>query len=80
TGDLKPLRRFILPGGSPAACLLHLARSSCRRAERAAVALGKGVEPEIVVYLNRLSDYLFTAARWTNRELGSAEKEWSHVA
>ncbi|MEK7656484.1 MAG: cob(I)yrinic acid a,c-diamide adenosyltransferase [Elusimicrobiota bacterium] len=80
TGDLEPLRRFILPGGSTAACLLHLARSSCRRAERAVVALGKGAEPEIVVYLNRLSDYLFTAARWTNRGLGSAEKEWSHVA
>ena len=80
TGDLKPLRRFILPGGSPAASSLHLARASCRRAERAVVALGKGAAPEIVVYLNRLSDHLFTAARWTNRGLGSAEKEWSHVA
>lgn len=80
TRDLKPLRRFILPGGSPAGASLHIARAACRRAERSAVALGRGAPPEIVVFLNRLSDHLFTAARWVNRRLGAAEKEWTHVA
>ena len=65
--DLAPLTSFILPGGSAAAAHLHLARSIVRRAERAVVAL-KGPEPvnqHALAYLNRLSDHLFVAARWT---------------
>lgn len=78
TSELKPLRRFILPGGGPAGAGLHLARASCRRAERAAVELaGKDKVPQaVLVYLNRLSDYLFTAARWANARSKLAETEW----
>src|SRR5512138_1801518 len=62
--QLPPLRRFILPGGSTAGALLHLARTVCRRAERRVVALGPdAVDPIIVIYLNRLSDLLFMMAR-----------------
>ena len=61
---LPPLRRFILPGGSPAGSLLHLARTVCRRAERRVVGLGPGsVEADVIIYLNRLSDLLFVMAR-----------------
>jgi cob(I)alamin adenosyltransferase len=70
--DLKPLRSFVLPGGSPAAAHLHLARTVCRRAERLVVELAadpaEKVNPEAVRYLNRLSDFLFVASRWTNRK------------
>ena len=64
--DLAPLTSFILPGGSMAVSLLHLARGVVRRAERAAVALNEGeqVNPHALAYLNRLSDHLFVAARW----------------
>ena len=64
--DLAPLTSFILPGGSMAVSLLHLARGVVRRAERAAVALKEGeqVNPHALAYLNRLSDHLFVAARW----------------
>jgi cob(I)alamin adenosyltransferase len=76
-GELSPLRRFILPGGSPAGALLHLARTICRRAERRVVGLGPGaVEPNVIVYLNRLSDLLFVAARAANRRAGIPETEW----
>jgi len=76
-GELPPLRRFILPGGSPAGALLHLARTVCRRAERRVVALGDGqVEPILVVYLNRLSDLLFVMARAVNHRAGMPETEW----
>ena len=74
---LPPLRRFILPGGSPAGSLLHLARTVCRRAERRVVGLGPGsVEPLVIVYLNRLSDLLFVMARAVNQRAGMAETEW----
>lgn len=75
---LAPLRQFILPGGTAAAAHLHLARTICRRAERAAVALA-GSEPVpagALVFLNRLSDYLFTAARAANRAAGVADVPW----
>jgi cob(I)alamin adenosyltransferase len=75
--DLPPLRRFILPGGSPGGAMLHFARTICRRAERRVVALGgDAVEPILVVYLNRLSDLLFVMARAANHRAGSAETEW----
>jgi cob(I)alamin adenosyltransferase len=66
--QLEPLKAFILPGGAPAAAALHLARTVCRRAERAVVAVGE--EPEALIFLNRLSDLLFVAARWANRDRG----------
>jgi cob(I)alamin adenosyltransferase len=64
--DLEPLRSFILPGGSPAVAALHLARTVVRRAERAAVALNERepLNPQLLAYLNRLSDHLFVAARF----------------
>jgi cob(I)alamin adenosyltransferase len=75
--ELPPLRRFILPGGSPAGSQLHLARTVCRRAERRVVGLGPGaVEPNVIVYLNRLSDLLFVMARAINHRAGVAETEW----
>ncbi|MBM3817654.1 MAG: cob(I)yrinic acid a,c-diamide adenosyltransferase [Acidimicrobiia bacterium] len=75
--ELPPLRRFILPGGSPAGSLLHLARTVCRRAERRVVALGpNAVEPVLIVYLNRLSDLLFVMARAANHRARTAETEW----
>jgi cob(I)alamin adenosyltransferase len=66
--DLTPLASFILPGGSPAAAALHIARSTCRRAERTAVAAARSValNPEALKYLNRLSDYLFVMGRAEN--------------
>jgi cob(I)alamin adenosyltransferase len=72
---LPPLRRFILAGGSPAGAALHVARTVCRRVERAVVALGD-VEPELLAYLNRLSDLLFVMARAVNHRAGAPETEW----
>ena len=77
--QLPALRYFILPGGSPAAATLHIARTVCRRAERLVAAL---MEHEllgeyVLPYLNRLSDYLFTLARWENQQAGLAEEKWS---
>jgi len=75
--ELPPLRRFILPGGSPPGSLLHLARTVCRRAERRVVGLGRdAVEPGVVIYLNRLSDLLFVMARAVNHRAGVSETEW----
>ncbi|HET7220617.1 MAG TPA: cob(I)yrinic acid a,c-diamide adenosyltransferase [Vicinamibacterales bacterium] len=75
--ELPPLRRFILAGGAASAAALHVARTVCRRAERSVVALGHdAVEPEILVYLNRLSDLLFVMARAANHREGVAESEW----
>ena len=75
--ELPPLRRFILAGGTPAAASLHVARTVCRRAERAVVALGTAaVEREVLVYLNRLSDLLFVMARTANHRAGVADAEW----
>jgi len=73
--ELPPLRRFILPGGSRAGAALHVARTVCRRAERAMVALG-GLEPELLVYINRVSDLLFVMARAANHRAGDPEIEW----
>ncbi|MGQ3210762.1 cob(I)yrinic acid a,c-diamide adenosyltransferase [Shinella sp.] len=67
--DLEPLRSFVLPGGTPASAALHLARTVARRAERRIVALqdgGETVSAAAVAYINRLSDFLFVAARWVN--------------
>ncbi|GAA0450693.1 cob(I)yrinic acid a,c-diamide adenosyltransferase [Alkalibacillus silvisoli] len=71
---LEPLKNFILPSGHPSAAALHTARTIARRAERAAVAIGEELENERVVsYLNRLSDFLFVAARYVNQSLGAEE-------
>ncbi len=75
--ELPPLRRFILAGGSRGGVLLHVARTICRRAERAMVSLGQDAfEPELLVYVNRLSDLLFVMARAANRRAGTSETEW----
>lgn len=78
TGELPELRAFILPGGSPGAAALHLARTVCRRAERAVVRLARdeAVDEGIVVYLNRLSDLLFTFARLANHRSDRPDVEW----
>jgi cob(I)alamin adenosyltransferase len=74
---LEPLTSFILPGGSPAAAHLHLARAIARRAERDIVALADidAVSPEAIKFANRLSDLLFVAARWAN-DHGKADLLW----
>ncbi len=78
TGQLPPLRAFILPGGSAASAALHVARTVCRRAERSVVHLaGQAPVPELfLVYLNRLSDLLFTFARLANHEAGVEDVTW----
>ena len=74
---LPPLRHFILSGGGPGGAALHLARTVCRRAERATLALGaEAVEPVVRVYLNRVSDLLFVMARAANHRAGITETEW----
>jgi cob(I)alamin adenosyltransferase len=83
--ELEPLRQFILPGGHPLAAALHLGRVVCRRAERRCVALAGAeasrdrppLNPEIVRYLNRLSDLLFVLARVANRRQGVADVAWN---
>jgi len=77
--DLEPLKAFILPGGAAAGSRLHLARAICRRAERRAVALSAQdtVPKDVIVYLNRLSDWLFTTARWANLKSNRAETKWA---
>jgi cob(I)alamin adenosyltransferase len=76
---LSPLRSFVLPGGTPAAAALHLARTVCRRAERRVVELSdrpeEKVSPEAVKYLNRLSDFLFVASRYIN-DKGALDVLW----
>jgi len=76
--ELEPLRAFIVPGGTPKAASLHVARTVCRRAERRVIHLQREVEiPQIVVvYLNRLSDLLFTLARLANARAGAGEVTW----
>ena len=75
--ELPPLQRFILAGGSPSGAALHVARTICRRAERAMVALGPDAfEPELLTYVNRLSDLLFVMARAANQRAGATELEW----
>jgi cob(I)alamin adenosyltransferase len=75
--ELQPLNSFVLPGGTPAAAWLHLARTVVRRAERATTRLAEAeaVNPAAVRYLNRLSDHLFVLARWTNGK-GSGDVLW----
>lgn len=82
TAELKPMTHFILPGGSPAGAWLHLARAVCRRAERNIVqaATLEKIPQGLIVYINRLSDHLFTAARWINAKLGRAEISWQGLA
>jgi len=76
--DLSPLKEFILPGGSRAAALCHLARTVCRRAERRLLTLSvrDSVAPASLKYLNRLSDLLFVMARALNRAAGKADVYW----
>ena len=75
--EIAPLRHFILSDGTAAGASLHFARTVCRRAERSVLALGSGaVEPVVIVYLNRLSDLLFTMARAANHRAGVAETPW----
>lgn len=75
---LTPLSYFILPGGGERGAVLHLARTICRRAERAVVALSHAVEvdPIVIAYMNRLSDFLFVMARHQNRLDGAPEVRW----
>ncbi len=77
--DLEPLKSFILPGGTPAAAALHLARCVCRRAERMMVELSKTPYEKVgapaIQYVNRLSDYLFVAGRWVN-DKGADDVLW----
>jgi len=79
TEVLGPLTNFILPGGSPGAGHLHVARTVCRRAERLAVALAReeAVGALVVTYLNRLSDALFVMARWENRHRNVPDVTWN---
>ncbi len=74
-----PLQNFILPGGSPGAAQLHMARSVCRRAERDVVTLAREepIGEWVMPYLNRLSDLLFVMARYENRQRGSTERLWN---
>ena len=75
--DLKPLSSFILPTGSPAVASLHMARTIVRRAEREACALRDEVRPEVISYLNRLSDHCFVLGRWISAKMGEEETLWT---
>mgnify|MGYP001259808342 CR=1 FL=1 len=77
--DLSPLKSFILPGAPDLAARLHTARSVTRRAERVAVAT-EGLRNEVLIYLNRLSDWCFVASRWVTSTLGFSETEWVALA
>jgi len=76
--DLPELKSFVLPGGTPAAARLHVARTTCRRAERDALTANgeHGINALVLGYLNRLSDFLFIAARWANADAGRDEPLW----
>ena len=76
--ELAPLRSFVLPGGSRLNAELHICRTVCRRAECASVALARveSVPPEVVRYLNRLSDAMFVWSRWSSRLTGAPETLW----
>jgi cob(I)alamin adenosyltransferase len=78
TEELDPLTQFILPGGTPGAASLHVARTLCRRAERTVVHLAtlEPVEEAVVIYLNRLSDLLFVLARLENHRAGVPDVNW----
>jgi len=81
TARLEPLRHFILPGGSELAARLHQARSVCRRAERSILELDahEAIGVEALAFINRLSDWLFTAARTANRLAGVMDVKWEHT-
>lgn len=80
--SLPPLKQFILPGGSDAAACLHFSRAVCRRAERRVISLADSVESEtpisdnVIIYLNRLSDWLFVVSRWVNQVLDVPDQVW----
>ena len=76
--ELEPLRAFIMPGGTPKAATLHVARTVCRRAERRVVALNRAepLPPLVGIYLNRLSDLLFVLARVATHRAGASEVTW----
>lgn len=76
---LPALQKFVLPSGHRAGALLHLARTVCRRAERWIVGLSESeqVNSQLIIYVNRLSDYLFLASRTVNKTAGVAETEWN---
>ncbi|WP_285269433.1 cob(I)yrinic acid a,c-diamide adenosyltransferase [Kaistella rhinocerotis] len=77
--ELEPLQYFILPGGGKSATSLHICRTVCRRAERSLVFLNETeeVRPELIKYLNRLSDYLFVLARYVSKINGETEEYWN---
>ena len=76
--ELPPLRQFILPGGGPSGALFHVARTVCRRAERKVVGLAEhvSINPIVIEYLNRLSDFLFVLARVVNHRQNQQEIPW----
>lgn len=76
--QLPPLHAFILPGGHPSGAMIHLARSICRRAERRVLPLQQNadVSDTVLIYLNRLSDYLFFLSRFVNHQNNSTETQW----
>jgi len=76
--NLEPMRHFILPGGHQTVSFCHIARTVCRRAERLAVALNsiEPIDPLIIKYLNRLSDYLFVLSRYLSKKLNATETPW----
>lgn len=78
-GKLEPLQYFILPGGGKSATSLHICRTVCRRAERSLIFLNETeeVRPELIKYLNRLSDYLFVLARYISKISGEKEEFWN---
>jgi cob(I)alamin adenosyltransferase len=77
--ELPPLKNFVLPGGHPANSAAHLARCVCRRAERRIVELSQEITvvPEMIVYLNRLSDWLFVLSRLLSHRAGAREILWN---
>lgn len=77
-GNLPSLKNFVLPGGSPTAAMLQMARSVCRRAERRILTASKSQEmnPELLPFFNRLSSYLFNLSRWANKRAGKKEDVW----
>ena len=79
TDPLPPLKQFILPGGTPVAAQVHVARTVCRRAERITAYLveSEQIGAYVLPYLNRLSDFLFTLARWENFKAGITDEKWS---
>jgi len=79
TDELPPMKSFILPGGHPVVSSIHIVRCVCRRAERLAVSMQQNdlfIDEKVIQYLNRLSDYLFTLARYAGMKLGAEEVPW----